>query len=215
MKGYFCILIALAGAGASGRAQGFANLDFENPILPLVPVNFQVPTTNAMPGWTAYVGGIQGSQVVYNTRPLDAAEVTFQGTNSDSLAPIQGNYTVELFGASMFAPQQSAAIGQTGQIPLNARSLVFWGYSTDVSFGGQALSLIVIGSTPNYNIYAADISAYAGETGQLLFTAQPQSLDIIDNIQFSSSPVPEPSVLVFCTAGMALIGLCRWRVSKR
>ena len=83
----------------------------------------------------------------------------------------------------MFAPQQSAAIGQTGQIPTNAMSLKFWGYSTDVSFGGQTLSLVLLGRhTPHYNIYGADISAFAGQTGQLLFTAQPQSLDIIDNI---------------------------------
>src|SRR5262249_52988002 len=108
--------------------------------------------------------------------------------------------------------QQSAAIGQTGQIPTNARSLIFWGYSTDVSFGGQPLSLIVLSITPNYNIYGADISAFAGQTGQLLFTAQPQTLDIVDNIQFSSNPVPEPGTLgLFCIGGL-LIGLHHRRI---
>src|SRR5208282_1247886 len=134
---------------------------------------------------------------MYNDRTLDDAAVTLQGTNSSSLTPIQGNFTMLLLGASAFAPQQSAAIGQTGQVSLTAQSLIFWGFvgQNDVSFAGQSLSLVVISNTANYNIYGADISAFAGQTGQLLFTAFPQDGDIIDNIQFSSSAIPEPSAL--------------------
>jgi len=165
-----------------------------------------------MPGWTAYIDDTPIDQVVYNTRPLDAAEVSLQGVASDSLTPIQGDYTVELFGASRFAPQQSAAIGQTGQIPASARSLLFWGYSTDVSFGGHALSLSVLDITPNYYIYGADISAFAGQTGELRFTVPPQSLSVIDNIQFSDQRVPEPGAFAVSVLGASVLG---WRVWRR
>lgn len=110
-----------------------------------------------------------------------------------------------LFGASKFAPQQSAAIGQTGLIPLDALSLTFWGYASDVSFAGQALSLVVLGTTPDYYIYGADISAFAGQTGQILFTARPQTLSIIDNIQFSTIAVPEPGAFVLAALGCLLL----------
>ena len=209
LVGGLALLLSLVGAAGQGL---FQNLGFEQPVLPLTPVNFQVPTSNGMPGWTAYIDGNQVNQVVYNTRPLDAAEVTLQGVDSDSLAPIQGKFTVALFGASRFAPQQSAAIGQTGQVPAGALALIFWGYSTDVSFGGQGLSLVLLGATPNYNIYGADISAFSGQTGELRFTAQPQSLDIIDNIQFSHSAVPEPSGFGLSALGVLLLG---WRILGR
>ena len=200
----------------SVEAQGFINLDFESANVSSFSTGF-VPATNAFPGWTAYIGGNQVDEVVYNTSPLDAAEVTLQGTNasSPSLRPIQGKFTAVLFGASVFAPQQSAAIGQTGQIPFGVLSLTFWGYSSDVSFGGQALSLVLLGSTPNYNIYGADVSAFAGQTGQLLFTAQPQTFSIIDNIQFLSSPVPEPNTFALIALGGLLLGFRGWRNSTR
>jgi hypothetical protein len=89
--------------------------------------------------------------------------------------------------------------------------LLFWGYSSEVSFGGHALSLSVLGITPNYDIYGADISAFAGQTGELRFTAPPQTLNIIDNIQFSDQPVPEPGVLGLSALGALLVG---WRVHK-
>lgn len=205
------VVLTLLATTRLAQSQGFVNTDFENPVLPLTPVNFQVPTVDAIPGWTAYVGGSQVNQIVYNTRPLDAAEVTLQGLGSTTLTPIEGNYTVELYGSSQFGPQQSAAIGQTGQIPANVSSLIFWGYSSDVTFAGQSLSLVLLGTTPNYNIYGADVSAFAGQTGQLLFTAQPQSVDIIDNIQFSTSPVPEPNSFGLFALGGLLVAWRHWR----
>jgi hypothetical protein len=113
----------------------------------------------------------------------------------------------------------TAAIGQTGQVPLSAQSLVFWGYAggLQVTFDGQPLNFLGIGSTNNYTIYAANVSAYAGQTGQLLFSdpfysntqGGPAS---IDNIQFSSSVVPEPSELALAALGTLLFGFRRWRI---
>ena len=81
-----------------------------------------------------------------------------------------------------------------------------------ITFNGQPLNFFVTGSTANYNIYAADISEFAGHTGQLLFTVPPYTgSDELDYIQFSSVPVPEPSEFGLAVLGALLLGLRRWR----
>jgi hypothetical protein len=104
----------------------------------------------------------------------------------------------------------TASIGQTGTIPNTAQSLTF--YLGDlygnfqVSFNGQPLSFMSISNTLNYTIYGADISSYAGQTGQLLFTAPLQIDAILDNIQFSSLPIPEPAEFALAVLGALLLG---------
>ena len=139
------------------QPQGFFNLNFEQPILPLTPVNFQVPTANALPGWSAYTYENTLSEVVYNTLSLGSAAVSLQGANG-SVPPIQGNYSVVLQGSSGSTPS-SASIGQTGQIPGDSLSLIFWGGVSQVSFNGQIIPVAAIGSGANYTIYGGDISA--------------------------------------------------------
>ena len=113
----------------------------------------------------------------------------------------------------------AASVGQTGQIPLSALSLLFYlsfDSNLQVTFGGQLISLIKTGSTPTYDIWGGDVSAYAGQTGQLLFTALPNiGYGLLDNIQFSSSAIPEPSTLALGALGAFLLGFRRWRNSAR
>jgi hypothetical protein len=81
-----------------------------------------------------------------------------------------------------------------------------------ITFNSQPLNFLVTGSSANYDIYTADISAYAGQTGQLLFTVPPYvNSAILDNIQFSSSPVPEPAALALAALGAGLLGCLRRR----
>jgi hypothetical protein len=214
--------ILLLAAPQHGHCQGtFRNLDFERPVLPLNPdLEFQVPITNGLPGWRGYIGGSPVDRVLYNTIALDAAAISLQNPSSpgfQGFPAVQGSYYVLLQGSSVFAPTASAAIGQTGFIPATAKSLIFWGYAgpDNVSFKGQTLSLIQAGATTHYNIYEADISGFAGQTGQLLFTAPPGYWDTIDNIQFSSIPVPEPSEIALAVMGALVLGLRRWLMRKR
>ena len=199
----------------NGFSQGFVNLDFEHPILPLNPVNSQVSIGNGLPGWTGYGGTIQlnpADKIWYNTISLGAAAISLQGPGS--LQPIlQGNYTVGLQGSSAAAPT-SAAIGQTGQVPLGSQSLQFFGSELgnfQVTFNGQLLPYIGIGSGANYTLYGADISAFAGQTGQLLFTALPNGGALLDNIQFSPNPVPEPGAWTLLLCGAVLFRVGRWK----
>src|SRR6266404_384095 len=135
--------------GENGFSQGmFVNLDFEHPITPLMPVNFLVPTTNAIPGWSAYAYGNSAASVSYNTLTLGAAAPSLQGPGSSDPI-IQGSYIVYLQGAC--SGPGSAAVGQVGQIPLGTKSLLFWGSITlDVSFNGQIMPLTIMAQTPNY-----------------------------------------------------------------
>jgi len=193
------------------------NLDFEHPITPLMPVNGYVWITNAMPEWAAYSygGGGYATAVGYNDLSLGAAYISLHGPGS--LEPvIQGSYSVYLQGSSGGAPS-SAAVGQVGQIPLGTQSLLFWGYVglDQVTFNSQILPLTVTATTPNYNVYGADVSAFAGHSGELLFTSPPGFFEILDNIQFSTSPIPEPSTYAFFALGSFLLRTFSRRVGRR
>jgi len=76
------------------------------------------------------------------------------------------------------------------------------------------IPLVQIGSTQNYEIMAGNISTFAGQTGQLLFTALPGTEDnagsgLLDNIEFSSLPVPEPNEIALAALGALFLGFCR------
>jgi hypothetical protein len=192
----------------------FVNLDFENPITPLQPMNFQVPTADGIPGWTAYVYGNQTGEIYYNDIALDAAAVSLQGPGS--FEPVlQGSYSVFLQGTSTStSPSGSAAIGQTGQIPIGTKSILFLEQVLDsfqLTFAGQSIALNEVGSTANYDIVAGDVSMFAGETGQLVFTASPGHSGELDSIQFSSSPVPEPSTIALGILGALSFAICHRR----
>ena len=85
-----------------------------------------------------------------------------------------------------------------------------------VAMNGQTISLIPIATFPGYTEYAGDISAFADQEVLLSFTQMPPpgtppSQVEIDDIQFSTSPIPEPSTLALAAAGALLLGLARWR----
>lgn len=196
-------------------AQGFINLNFESAnVAAYSPGPATVLVASAVPGWTVYVKGVAQSNIIYNDISLGAPEVSIHDTN-DVFAPVQGAYFILLQSSTAGDVTGSSAIGQTGTIPLSTMSLTFWGnFDGQVTFDSQLLTYTAIGTTPNYSIYQADISAYAGITGQLLFSAPYGTGGIIDNIQFSSLPVPEPSGLLLAVLGTGLIGLLRLRRSR-
>jgi hypothetical protein len=193
------------------QAKDFSNLDFEDAIQPLVNEGSSgVSVTNALPGWTSYSDDIRCDRILYNTMTLGGGSIDLFGPGS--LAPIlHGDYMVVMQGPG-YVLGGSFALGQTGQIPVESKSLQFWSVSPvgiKVSFNKQLLQYIPIENDANYTVYGVDISQFAGQTGELLFTAPPQTGATIDNIQFSSEPliVPEPGTLtLFAMGAFALAG---------
>jgi hypothetical protein len=212
-------ILAASTVGLAAQGQGtFQNLNFESGSVPNVPSD-QPVFINAiagLPGWTAYVGTNQVAQVLYNGISSGGAlvGVVDRHTAYYSNNVIEGNFTATL--DSGYNPNdgivESAAIAQPGVVPGTARSLVFsaGGHVSPllVTFNGQNLPFILLSTGPNYQTYGADISAFAGTSGELRFTEQPIAPPVwpiayLDNIQFSSQFIPEPSVFgLFALAGV-------------
>jgi hypothetical protein len=220
-------------ATPAGLAQGtFQNLNFESANLTAIPPGQsggEVSLSAALPGWNASIGGTPVTQVLQNNLTLGNASIDILGPDWNSVNPgiIDGNYSV--FLQSGGTPQGSGGVNtslwQDGTIAANAASLQFkaWGDlpSTalfSVSFGGNNLVPITLssGESPSgqvYTLYGINVSAYAGQTGQLEFTsdfngAGPSWL-LLDDISFSTQVVPEPRPLVLTGLGALLFALNR------
>ena len=198
-------VVALLVGNQLGFAQGFVNLDFESANISGNVTGNEITAANAFPGWT-----VTADFIYYDDFSLSGGSISVFDSNPPfSFPPIQGTYFAYLVGPG--AAPYTVSIGQTGQIPDSAQSITFWGTDPglEATFNGQPLNFQVIGSTANYNIYSADISSFAGQTGPLLFTQTLYGNSKLDNIQFSSSSVPEPSELALTALGALLLGLSR------
>jgi hypothetical protein len=211
--------VALLYAPLSYAQSNFQNLNFESANIVLDSTSPYYPNainaSNAMSGWTV-TGSFTAPDVLYNDISLASPAVSLQGPGSTE--PIlQGSYTVFLQG-SQFGMPGAVTIGQTGQIPSGTGSLQFYGaqiFNLQLSFNGQNLAYTAIGTGPNYTIYGANVSAFAGQTGQLLFDAPPNSAGEIDNIQFSPNSVPEPQTWTLILSGAAVcLAAARWKRTR-
>lgn len=195
-KTLFAWLSAAINVAAIARGQGtFQNLDFEAARIILLNNSVvDIATTNALPSWTASAGTNQLSIIPYNSFAV-FPQVGFYGSN---FWVISGTFSVLL--------RNNGAISQTGLVSADAESLLFkgsWSSLTPlgVSLGGQSLSFTAISNGPNYTLYGADISAFAGQTATVTFLGPSSSFYFIDDIQFSPQVIPEPSSLALCLTG--------------
>jgi hypothetical protein len=207
-------LLLLSALGAAGQS-AFQNLGFENTSLTAFLVNPWGPfyRTNAtIPGWDWSPHGTFGvgdpdTTVSFNDMALSAAAVTLHGRGSFRPA-LSGNYAILLQGGSQFSPPQfgGAAVFQTGQIPVTAESIIYLGtIGFQVSFNGQPLSQVALAVTPAYKRWGVDISPYAGQSGELRFEVPWGASGMLDGIEFSDNPIPEPSALSLAILGLVLV----------
>jgi hypothetical protein len=203
-------MLSLLFAVPSSNGQGsFQNLGFESgTVVPIPddPYN-RVYFDEAFPGWRGYVGGIQETAALHNAIFLCCSAVTLQGGESRPQLAIEGTYSVFLQAAARLGTQQPAdtSIAQIGLIPGDAQSILFrsqlFGEGPfELSLSGQRVPLVTMEITPNYHLLGADISAWAGQQSELRFTAVAATDGrlvewVLDSIQFSATPVPEPSTL--------------------
>jgi hypothetical protein len=154
---------------------------------------------------------------LWSTLPADVvgnsmgeASITHYKRRGTPAGLLRGQYCAALqYGVVSIGPlvYSAASIAQSGQVPLDARSIQFRGtFPFTVTFAGNAIPLVVLSSQADYSLYGGDISQFAGQTGDLTFTSNTH-FGFLDGIQFSPEPVPEPSsAFLFITAGI-LFGL--------
>jgi len=205
----------------STLAQGtFQNLNFEE----AMPNAFSGPISaaNAIPDWTAEIGGVQQTEIYQNGFSTGAPEISLLTPNPQQ-PPIDGEYSVLLESSTA-----GTSISQTGLIPSGTESLFFDAQkgsgaggngNLEVMIGTQSVPLTQVATFPSYTLYGANISAWAGDTEQLTFTA-PQATTAfniweIDDISFSPGAVPEPSTIVLTGIGGLLFTLYRRFSPKR
>jgi hypothetical protein len=215
----------------SAQAQGtFQNLNFEQAnIVPIVGnpnYPYAVSVADALPDWTVNYGSVQQTVILYNDVELGGeTQVTLyaQGYPGYVGPIIDGNFSVLLQGGEVNGVPAAASINQTGQIPSGSQSLLFdLGNGPlgppEVFVGTHELSLFALGggmgSTANYTVYGANISAWAGYTEQLTFSS-PGGNYLIDDISFSTQSIPEPNPLVLTGLGGLVFALYRRFAPKR
>jgi hypothetical protein len=197
---------------ASG--QDFTNLEFDSAVV--VPIGGSViEFSPAFPGWTGYIGTNVATEAIYNEIYLDSSGISLYGDPAVPIfeATLQAGYLLNAPGISV-----DTTLSQTGLIPAGTQSLLFDG-SFDgqangfaVTLNGQTLSLVPLSTDSSFTVYGASINAWAGQTATLAFTVFPQQPHTGDNyltlsdIQFSDSPVPEPSVFVLFVLSSLFFG---------
>jgi PEP-CTERM motif len=123
---------------------------------------------------------------------------------------LSGNFSVGLYS--------NGSISQTGLVPDNAESLQFEATTPQdglyVTLGGQNLSYSVLSEGTDYDVYGANIPAdLDGDVETLTFGIQSgPGQTLLDNIDFSTMSVPEPSEWALIGLGAVLFGF--WRARK-
>ena len=217
MKIKTTLIVIFLCAAKPAFSQGFINLNFESAVITLDPSSPYYPyaayASSAVPGWTV-TGFLGPNEVLYNTISIGATSVSiFDVDGNGTPPPISGSFSIDLYGGSTGA---AASISQSGLVPASAQTLFFKAKPTtgtlQVFLGGQSLSFFTVSTGANYNLYAADISVFANQTQNLTFSALQGVNNYweIDDIQFSSSSVPEPSTFALSFLGVLFFSWRRW-----
>jgi len=201
------LLVAAFAQFCTSQGQGtFVNLGFEQANLPyLAPGQSggDVSALDALPGWTVQMNL---GNILYNNQNLDLASVSILNTNYPGPPGFAlGTYYVLLqAGGYPGEPATIPSIAQNGEVPATAKSMRLIAYSSPpvVTFAGNQIPLFALNTVGYRTFYGADISAYAGQTGELKFTG---GLTYFDNISFSTLGIPEPAPLAMITTGLVLL----------
>jgi len=211
--------MAILGWPFASSGQGtFQNFNFESGNPGAITFSASVPISSALPGWTAEISGVSQTDVGYNyfpPGPQGPAGVSLLGPGG-AWPALDGSYSVLLTGGN-----GSASISQTGLIPNQAQLLTFevvegleGGGSLAVLVGGQPITFSALATEPNYTVYGADISAWAGKMENLTFDASPGvplTYWEIDDTTFSPATAPEPTPVALMGIGGVTVALFRLR----
>lgn len=195
MKALATLFLGVVSVG-SAYGQTFQNLDFESATVSNLPLNQfgganGVSVTNGFPGWAAYIGTNQLTQVGHNVITLGNASVSLLGPQyAPPYTPLQGNYSATLQAGGdpnnnlLLVP---ASIAQTGLIPVGAKFMQFLATfppnTFNVTVGGMSAPFVALGG----NSYVCDVSAFANQIQEIKFTMNTNTgngLTFLDAISF-------------------------------
>jgi hypothetical protein len=219
-KGIVCSLLLYLSCTSGLRAQEFQNLDFESANVSNLPSGQSefVSVADGLPGWTAYIGTNQLTQVGHNVITIGGADVGIWGPDYGfGFPPLQGTYTAILQPGPFIGQGPSVSIAQTGLIPASAKSMQFLAslaYTNDliVTIGGQIMPVIPLGS----GAFGCDVSMLTDSVEEIEFTiagTHGNDLNFLDAITFSPEVIPEPSSLSLVLVGVACVAF--WQRTRR
>jgi hypothetical protein len=185
----------------------FINLDFESAAIPSHIPPSGVPPNEVMPGWTV-------SCTVYVDEWLPRGpyiSVIRPNHGFLSWTGQQGDYFITMKSGSVVFGGGPAFIAQTGYLSPTTKSLHFRAEPLAnllVSFAGETLPCVVVSSNGEC---AADISKFAGSTGELKFMSSETIGVYLDFIWFSNQAVsnspPTAPVIAFSKPGDSKVRL--------
>ncbi len=205
----FAAILASAAVFSSAQAQSFTNLDFEAAnTASAVPPFGSLAWSAAAPGWQ-HGPGVDTEPVYYGLTHVGITQWYLLAGPGSSIAALAGDYSMSFAsGYASYLPGAqwvNAYLAQTGVVPLGTRSLTLLATGPlDLQINGSSVVLVPTGA----GSFAADVSAYAGATIEVRLvnaSAQAQTPVTVDNIAFSTSPVPE--LPIWHLAGVGLLGL--------
>jgi hypothetical protein len=185
------------------NAEAFKNLNFEDsPIPNNGSVSVSVSTSLLFPSWTLRFNDTIQTTASLNTVVLTATAAalnTGDGLEDSILEGTRSAYLQSLFN--------SASLAQNGDVPAGTQSIRFLTAAglgpLDVSLlmNGQAIPLATLSQDNGIFLLGGNISAWAGMNSELRVIVT--GIDVhgdagsalIDAIEFSSQPIPEPSML--------------------
>jgi len=206
-------------------AQGFANLNFEFANIPNgTSTGSLIPIADALPHWFAYYNsatfGLEPTtQMAYDGISTGGPVISILDENNPGAPyfdPLQGSYSALLFGGVGF----SSSISQTGTITAGTQSLLMDAWSYDASpivvINGGPINMIPLQTFANYTLFGGTVpAADVGPSVTLSFTEPspatggPSEFEL-DNISFSQTAVPEPSIAALAAMGGLLFGGRKW-----
>ncbi len=217
MKTKLVLLFALSlGFGLPAVGQNFTNLNFEAAqVVPHDPTFGFLDWNLAAPGWS-HSNGNDTTIIYYGQEHFGVTQYyMLYDAHSPVYAPgtqLAGNYSLGFASGYLNSnpqPQEwvQAYLAQTGLIAANVHSIRFLATGEFALFvGGVQIPIIALGG----NAYAGDVTAFVGTMTEFRIvntTTQLHHPVVVDNIAFSSAPVPEPSTVASLMLALVVASL--------
>lgn len=217
----FAWLLSLLTSAPLLFGESFANLDFEAAQIAGSVAQFNVPTSTLFPSWTLKFDDRVAATGNYQAFLLNGLpQGVLYSSDFGAGYSLAGHYSAVL-DKGVFATTSLISLSQTGLIPSDAKSMSLLAggsyFQLDVELNGQSLPLQASVLSANVTQFTVDVSAFAGQTttlqigtrGSPITTSNPtgQSIVELDQIQFSSQPVPEPATLSLFTTAIAALSM--------